>query len=135
MKKLLSFLFAWIILFSVASADVDLSSISYNELIALQRSITAEIMSRPEWKEVKVPAGQWKVGEDIPAGTYCLKALESSVLIVIWRYEIDNYSNDGLVFNEVIRGGEQYGKLTLQDGWIVVIDDPILFTPPVSLGF
>ena len=135
MKKLLSFLFAWIILFSVASADVDLSSLSYNELIALQRSITAEIMYRPEWKEVKVPAGQWKVGEDIPAGTYCLKALESSVLIVIWRYEIDNYSNDGLVFNEVIRGGEQYGKLTLQDGWIVVIDDPILFTPPVSLGF
>ena len=34
--------------------EIDLSKLSYDELIALQSKITLEIMSRPDFKAVKV---------------------------------------------------------------------------------
>ena len=40
---------------TVAMADnVNLSSMSYEELLVLQKNLVKEIMSRPEWKDVKV---------------------------------------------------------------------------------
>ena len=62
MKKIFSLIVAllFILLFSVtAAADTNLSEMSYDDLLTLQKELVNEIMSRPEWKEVEVPAGQY----------------------------------------------------------------------------
>ncbi len=45
---------------AVYSESIDLSSLSYNELVVLQSKIVKEITSRPEYKEVTVPLGVYK---------------------------------------------------------------------------
>ena len=64
MKKLFC-LFLIVCLIPVfAAAETDLSSMSYAELVELSQQITKEIMSRPDWKQVEVPAGVWNIGTD-----------------------------------------------------------------------
>ena len=68
MKRIAAFVSAILLLFSYALADINLSSMTLEELIALKQQIGLEILSRPEIKSVTVPIGVWKVGEDIPEG-------------------------------------------------------------------
>ena len=137
MKKLVSFALVLVMLlsFSVAFAEVNLSELSYDELLILQKNLIKEIMSRPEWKEVSVPIGQWKVGVDIPAGTYSIKTNERSCLVCVWRNAVDDYSNGGLYYNEVISGDKPCGKIQLLDGMTITVNNPVIITPPTSLGF
>ena len=134
MKRLSGILIALVLLFTFAIAE-DLSSMSFDDLIALQKKIAAEIMTRPEWKKVEVPVGVWRIGEDIPAGTYCIISNESSTLVQVWRNAINDYSDHGLIYNEVISSSSPYGKMILEDGWIFTANDPVIFSPPMSLGF
>ena len=135
MKKVFPVLLVVLMLFSCAMAETNLSEMSYDELLTLQKDITKEIMTRPEWKEVTVPAGHWKVGVDIPAGTYCIKADTDSCFVTIWRKAIEDYSDNGLFYSEVLDKGEYCGKIELVDNMIVTLENPAVFTPPVSLGF
>lgn len=74
MKKFFAMLLACLLIASCACADeIDLSSLSFDELRELQTEISKELIKRPEWKEVNVPAGFYKIGEDIPAGDWCIK--------------------------------------------------------------
>lgn len=76
MKKILSFIIACAIVLSVpvcAAAEIDLSGMSWQELIDLRAAIMKEQMSRDEWQEVEVPQGVYKVGEDIPAGKWTVR--------------------------------------------------------------
>ena len=134
MKKLLAFSLAAFLLFSCALADVDLSALSYDQLLDLQKAVTEEIMNRPEWKAVTVPAGQWKVGEDIPAGSYSISVEEKS-LVNVWKKAPQDFSDNGMLFNEIIQPESPYGKMVLETGWIVTNSKPIIFSPPISLGF
>lgn len=136
MKKLFTLILIVCMMTAVASAETDLSGMSYDELIDLRQKVTAEIMSRPEWKEVEVPAGTWTVGRDIPAGAYCVKISGSRMANVsVWKNAPKDYSNNGLIYNELISDGSPYGRMELQEGWIVEIGFPVIFTPPISLGF
>ena len=56
-----------------AFADVDLSGMSFDELVALRDQIDLAIWNSQEWQEVEVPQGVWRVGEDIPAGKWTVK--------------------------------------------------------------
>lgn len=106
---------------------------SYNDLITLQKNLVKEIMSRPEWKEVKVPAGTWKVGEDIPAGTYGVSTKSVLVTMTVYKSESKDFMDmEGM---HVLSADESIGKLVLKDGWVVEITSEVVFTPPVSLGF
>lgn len=131
MKKLAAVLLTVVMLFSVAYADPDLSELTYDQLIALQQYITAEIMSRPEWKETTVPSGQWVVGVDIPVGTYCIKPTGSGAYITI------KTDKGRLVTCGGIRQSEDaIGKITLNEGYTVEIEDgKLIFTPAITLGF
>lgn len=136
MKKLIALILVFACLMPViAVADLDLSGYSFDDLIDLQRQITAEILSRPEWKEVTVPAGDWVVGTDIPAGSYGIRNDSSTVNLSVWKREVNDYTDNGLLYNELIRKGGTFGKIILKDGWIVSIGSPLVFTPPLSLGF
>lgn len=55
---------------NAAASDVDLSNLSFAELLELQQKVNHALWSCDEWKEVDVPMGVWDVGKDIPAGRY-----------------------------------------------------------------
>lgn len=73
MKKLLLVLLSLLMAFPVFAEDIDLSGLSYAELVALKDRINLAMWQSAEWQEVTVPQGVWKVGEDIPAGHWTIK--------------------------------------------------------------
>lgn len=137
MKKLLAITMILVCMATLATADsIDLSGMSFDELISLRNQLNEEIIGRPEWKEVTVPAGDWVVGQDIPAGVYGIRNDgKNSVNLSVWKNAINDYSNHGLQYNELIKSGGEYGRIQLEEGWIVSIGYPLVFTPPISLGF
>lgn len=79
MKKLFSvFLAALLIVSCAAAEDIDLSALTFTELAALRDRCQYEMMQRDEWQEVTVPPGVYKVGEDIPAGTWSVHCSEAN---------------------------------------------------------
>lgn len=70
MKKLLilSIIFTMFMVGSAAADGVDLSGMSFDELVALRDQLNIAIWNSQEWQEVTVPAGIWEIGVDIPAG-------------------------------------------------------------------
>lgn len=80
MKKIIACLLVILSLISMGAlsesatpAGVDLSGMSFDELIALKDQINLAIWNSEEWQEVTVPQGRWIVGEDIPAGKWTVK--------------------------------------------------------------
>ena len=79
MKKLFIILLAAIFLPPVlACAEVDLSGMSFDELVSLRDKINYALMETDEWEEVTIPCGAWKVGEDIPAGRWTITAVDGA---------------------------------------------------------
>lgn len=77
MKRILSIALACVLVLFLAPAafaDVDLSGMTFDELVALKDQINLAIWNSAEWQEVTVPQGVWKVGEDIPAGKWTVTA-------------------------------------------------------------
>ena len=82
---------------------LDLSSMSFDELVALKDKINLAIWNSQEWQEVKVPAGLYKVGEDIPAGKWTVLAPDGTYNLVKWGTKPDASGtqlehNDGSTF-------------------------------------
>ena len=130
-KKIISvvILVALLFSFSLAVAETNLSEMSYDELIALQKDITNEIMSRPEWKEVEVPAGQYTIGVDIPAGWYSMKPKSKWDSVYLrWYPNPDNDYWDYLRTDDIAR-------FELKEGMRIYLEQTTIFAPARSLGF
>lgn len=131
MKKLLLVALVACLLFSCAAADgVDLSAMSFDDLVSLRNAVTAELMARPEWQRVQVPAGRWIIGEDIPAGYYAISA--PSDLAIVKATPVGSSHFD---FYHVIAKGEKVGKELFVEGSVFETSDVVALSPPVSLGF
>lgn len=76
MKKVLAVFAALVLISAAAVAEVDLSGMSYEELVALKDQINLAIWNSEEWEEVEVPQGVWKVGEDIPEGKWTIRCAD-----------------------------------------------------------
>lgn len=76
MKKLIAVLVLLLALPVFAQADIDLSGMSYDELVALSDQINLAMWNSQEWQEVEVPQGIWLVGEDIPAAHWTIKPVD-----------------------------------------------------------
>ena len=129
MKKKLAIVLAGMMLSTgVAMAEVDLKSMSFDELVDLQSQILEEVVSREEFKCVSVPAGEYTVGVDIPAGDYTIASNTKSSMITLYvnGFESAYYltSKDPVV-----------GKLTLKDGDIVSTSGTLDFSTYKGLGF
>lgn len=75
MKKFLILIIAVCMMISCAAAEgIDLSGMSFDELVALKQKINLAIWNCQEWQEVTVPQGIYVVGEDIPEGTWTIRA-------------------------------------------------------------
>ncbi len=144
MKKMFSLFLIAITVLTVtfASAEsIDLSSLTYDELIALSTKITMEIMSRPDFKTVKVPPGAYEVGKDIPAGKWTITATEGACE-VYWGKSLDEYGVS-VSFSDRIATIDDWGSQStaswdLVEGTYIVINrNAVTFSTytPVSLGF
>ena len=85
MKKALVWMLAVCALLpGFALAEVDLSGMSFEELIALREQVNQAIWRCDEWQEVTVPMGIWEVGVDIPEGHWTISAAEGTFARIYW---------------------------------------------------
>lgn len=56
------------------SDGIDLSAMSFDELLALRQQVNMAIWQSDGWQAVEVPAGMYQVGVDIPAGKWTITA-------------------------------------------------------------
>lgn len=73
MKRIVALLLVLVLFVPVAFSEISLDGLSFSELVALKERIELAIWKSEEWQEVTVPAGVWKVAEDIPAGQWTVK--------------------------------------------------------------
>ena len=129
MKKLIALFLILCLTASFAVADgIDLSALSFEELLSLRNELNAEIMSRQEWKEVSVPEGTWEIGADIPEGTYSISAPTFSA-VEIYDENGKKVSSHNIFYDLPV------GKVVLKKGWTLKAKGPITMAPPLSLGF
>lgn len=153
MKKLFVVLFVLVSLVSVAYAEIDLSGLSYDELVALKEQINIAIWNSQEWQEVKVPQGVWKVGEDIPEGHWTISVTPSGWVSVAYGKELrdnkkeisyfcDGYYQERLMGEDYFIAGEDDLRsidIDAKAGYYIAIEDgSVIFTPysgKPSFGF
>lgn len=125
MKKLVSLFAALMLIPSFSFAETDLSSMSVDDLVSLKTAIVGELMARDEVKTVTVPAGEYIVGEDIPAGKYSVATSASMVMLTVNEYK-EAY---------VVTPNDPIGKLSLKNGDVLALSSGCDFSVYVGLGF
>lgn len=153
MKKLFSLFLAALLFYSSAAADpVDLSGMSFDELVALRDQLNLAIWNSQEWREVTVPAGVWIVGQDIPAGHWSIRVAAKKDFFYVSCFdalnEIEQRPASGarLVQQKIASPGySAFGEinpesadLILEDGWFFKCGGSVIFTPYTGkpdLGF
>ena len=158
MKKLVALFLAIVLSAGIALAEgIDLSGMSYDELVALKDRINLAMWQSDEWQEVTVPQGVWKVGEDIPAGHWTVKCTSERGVKqtrINWGEKLDSDGNSiawkgrHSILNDVYNTNYKYyeydGELTeysfeaFDGDYIVIEKAPAVFTPyqgKPSLGF
>ena len=94
-------------------AEIDLSGMTYDELVALKDKINKAMWECEEWQEVTVPRGVWEVGVDIPAGHWTIRPEEKSFAVLI----IGNFRKGATV-----DGSKSYVDVAAKD-WEYYTDD------------
>lgn len=113
---------------ALCTAEVDLSALSFDELNALSAQITAEVMSRPEWEGTRIPAGQWIIGQHIPAGFYSIRPETVSGSLKIFKDADDKYPAMKFVTEDSF-----LYRYELKEGNIIEVGSPLIFAP--EMGF
>lgn len=154
MKKILCFLLVACLLPAAAFASVDLSGMTFSELVSLRDQIDLAIWNCQEWQQVEVPQGVWLVGENIPAGHWTIRTnadwamleigtalSEDGKSIDMWEsqyYHSDTISNpEGDYFDA--NSDKASVDYELQNGTYLIIDmGKVIFSPYAGkpeLGF
>lgn len=115
------------------ASGIDLTGLSFDELIQLRKEIDLLIFGSEEYKEVSVPAGDYVIGEDIPAGTY---SLDCNSVAMIEVYSDTSRDFMSMLACHPVGDGETVGKIELIDGQAVSITlGSIIFKTYTGLGF
>jgi len=93
MKRFTALFLAAVLLlaFPAAADELDLSGLSFDQLVALRDQLNLAIWNSKEWKEVTVPAGVWTIGEDIPAGYWTVRPLPGDYVSVTYCDSLDEF--------------------------------------------
>lgn len=153
MKRLFALLLLLALLISSAAADpLDLSGMSFEELVDLRDQLNLAIWNSQEWQEVTVPAGVWIVGQDIPAGHWSIRvAGDCDVILVSYFDKLDDaglsVGPGSYLFHQTIAtpGLSGFGEVNaeavdidMREGWFFKCDGAVIFTPysgKPDLGF
>lgn len=130
MKKTICILLLLVCMTSFAAADsIDLSGMSFEELIALKEQINLAIWSCQEWQEVTVPEGIYIVGQDIPEGTWTIRAATDHFTVIKFG---DTLEPNGIevAYSKYYGKGEAYSK----NSRLYIESDPLEFTFTAKKG-
>lgn len=107
MKRIaVSILFILLMIPVFSLADVDLTGMSYDELVSLSKKVGMTIMQSEDFDSVTVPMGLWEVGVDIPEGTWIITPAKRMCMIV-YGSTLDESGNDMNMFDR----GNAYADL------------------------
>ncbi len=152
MKKIIALFLALTMLYSIALAEsIDLSSLSYDELIILVNRAQLEMMKSDKWQEVEVPPGTYIVGKDIPAGQWTITVHDGGYVDfeigtaiknngeIDFMSCLDDYKHITLIGKSnflYTEGNTTSYTIELRDNWYVVITTgSIIFTPFAGNSF
>jgi len=62
---------------AMAEGTIDFSGYSLEELLEIRADLADEIASRPGGEKMVLGSGQYKIGEDLPAGVYTFKFVQN----------------------------------------------------------
>ncbi len=119
--------------------EVDLSGMSYEELVVLKDRINLAMWECDEWQEVTVPEGVWTVGEDIPAGHWTIRAAGKQDYFYIWYCDDVNPVTQSpaagstyVDYDLASPGFSAFGEanaterdIEMQDGWYFINKDQL----------
>ena len=71
--------------FCLAEGSIDFSGYSLEELIQIKADLAEEIAKRPGGEKMILGYGQYKIGEDLPAGVYTFKFVANGDKDVLMR--------------------------------------------------
>ena len=152
-KRIIALVLALILIAPAALADVDLSGMTFEELLELQRQVTAAIWASDGWQEVTVPTGVYEVGVDIPAGYWTIRPIDGDTAIVKWGDVLNEIRTDTawsectiFVREQITSPTDSYSKYNsvesvswnvFEGTYIVIEDGAVIFTPFTghNLGF
>ena len=132
MKRFVCFLLLLVLLPVVSFADLpDLSGLSRSELFELSAQIQALLFDESLVDGILIPAGEYVIGEDIPAGTYRADVVSDvGGLCAIYP----SVTNNGRSFKFYL--GNMYGTLTfrleLEEGSLLQIQYNSLMIYPYT---
>lgn len=136
-KRIVAGLMAGVLMVSgKAFADVDLSGMTYDELVSLHGQVIEAMENSDEVVSFRAEPGEYIVGVDIPAGHYSVRAVDGVDFCVV---TVDALSGNWRV-NESFRGSDDpakiIGQLILEDGEKVKIrDGAAIFGAPAGITF
>lgn len=143
MKKVFAILAAVVLVCSAAAAEIDLSGMSYEELVALRDQLNTAIWASKEWAGVSIPQGTYKIGEDIPAGHWTVRAASKSICMVTYCEKVDEFGDAdwmGAMKSESLCAEDtsvydpnndlSQTDFDMKEGWYVIIDmGGVIFSP------
>lgn len=153
MKKIISMFLVLLMAFPAFAEDIDLSGLSYAELVALKDRINLAMWECDEWQEVDVPEGLWVIGEDIPVGHWSITVPGKKSVTITYGNRLDGTGkqvslNSSIFYYKIVKGPQNY---LFSDGMTNTIDleleygcylelngGSVIFTPYTgkpSLGF
>ena len=123
MKRIICLILATMMLsIPVYAADIDVASLSDDELKALQVKVNDEIHTRHLDGSAIVPLGTYYVGKDIEAGTYLAEdddPDDPGSIIFIYNDEDAYNTNTPSETYQIWKG--QSARIPLDDGWIMKV--------------
>lgn len=151
MRHFLSVLLALLLLAPAALAadPVDLSALTFDELVALREQLNLAIWNSQEWQEVTVPAGTWEIGKDIPAGHWSIRAAGDRDINSVAYHDLVDETGHGVApgwsgWNGLLTGPDCRNQehssvdLDMAEGMFFTCGKPVIFTPfagKPDLGF
>lgn len=152
MKKLLVLCLCSLLLaMPLAHAEIDLSGLSFDELLALKEQINLALWASEEWQEVTVPAGVYEIGVDIPAGHWTIRPVDGHTAYITWGPKLEEGGTEVDIWTrysseQITSPTDSYAKYNnvesaswkLTDGTFIVIENSsVVFTPyaGANLGF
>ena len=132
MKKLLVVALMLAMMLSLvgfAEVNVDVGSMSHEELVALFEKVQLALFGRALMDGVEIPLGKYVAGKDIPAGSYVINVAGYHASVSVQTWLPDGETQD-IFF--LLEGGESH-RITLIDGMIINLYSIKKFTGKISI--
>ncbi len=140
MKRILTLVFLVILvtnIFSPVFAEARYDGMTLEELNQESIAILNAMWKNEEWQKVLVPAGVYKVGEEISAGEWTITPADSYIYVQVGT-KLDSthtqIDSDSYVAGEVFDSEDRINGWTVRllEGYYITLNYSAYFTPPVK---